>query len=123
MFAVGSSVNQRSRASPIFVGSVGEKNLRDNLVGNRAVEQAANLSGDGVVLILIGEREDVGGKENRRRGLGVSRRLREAIVEAPAPCSGHMRQYAIERDPAIFISVEAVIQKIAQKTPVLRDAF
>ena len=72
---------------------------------------------------LIGERKNVGRKEDRRSGLRVARRLRETIVEAAAARSGDVREDAVERDPAIFVGVESLVEKVAQEASVLRNAF
>ena len=34
-----------------------------------------------------------------------------------------MGQNPVQRDPSFFIRIEALVEKVAQKTPVLRDAF
>ena len=88
-----------------------------------ALEQAACLSGNRIGLGSIGKGKDVGREENRRGGLRVARGLGEAIIEAAAAGSGNVSQNAIERDPSFFVGIEILIEKIAKKAAVLRNAF
>ena len=87
------------------------------------VEQAAGFSGQGIAFGEIGKGEDVGGEKDGRSRLGVARRLCEAVVEAAPACSGDMGENAIEGDAAVLVRVEALVDEVAQKQAVLRDAF
>ncbi len=53
----------------------------------------------------------------------VSRRLCEAIIEAAAARSRHVRENSIERDSSFLVRIETLIEKIAKKAAVLRNAF
>ena len=123
LLAIGADVNQSRRTSPIFVGGVGEKNLGHDFVSGGAVEQPTSLSGDWIFLRLIREGKDIGGKENRRSGPRVARRLGEPVVEAAPARSRDVGENSVERDSSVFVRIEALIEKVAQKAPVLRDAF
>src|SRR5208337_2873021 len=123
VFAVGVRVNESRHAAPIFIRRVGEENPGHGFVGGGAIEQAATFPGDWIFLRLIGEGEDVGGKENGRVGLRVARRLSETVVEAAAASSGHVGENAVERDASVFVGIEPLIEKVPQKAAVLRYAF
>ncbi len=123
VLAISAHMNQRASASPVLIRCVGEENLRHNFVGSGAVEQPSSLSRYRILLGLIRKREDVCREEDGRCRLRIARRLREAVVEAAAACSGNVGENAVKRNPAIFVGVETFIKKIAKKAPVLRDAF
>ena len=123
VLSVGADMNERGGAAPIFVGGVGEENPGHDFFRGSAVEQSSGLAGHGIFLGLIGERENIRGKENRRSGLRIARRLGETIVEAAAAGSGNVGENAVERDSSLFVGVEALVEKVAQKAPVLRNAF
>ena len=61
-------MNQRSRASPVFIGCAQEEDLRDNFVGGSTIKQSANLAGDGVSLRQIGKWERSVGKKTDEVG-------------------------------------------------------
>ena len=121
--AVGADMDQRGNASPIFVRSVGEKDLRHNLLSHGAVEQSGSFSRLRICLGQVRERENIGRKENRGRWLSVARGLCKAVVEIAASCSCDVGEHSIESDSALFVRIESLVQKIAQKAPVLRYAF
>src|SRR3954471_24752840 len=116
-------MDQGGCTPPVFVGSVGEKDLGHNFFSDSAVEQTAHFARDRILLSLIGEWEDIRRKKHRRSRLRVARGLRETVVEVASPGSCHVPQNAIERDSSIFVSVESLIEEVAQEAPVLRDAF
>src|SRR5437879_11161948 len=60
----------------------------------------------------------MGGVEER---VGISRRLREAKIEAAARGAGDVCQHAIEHPPVALVPVEAVVKERAQKTAALRN--
>ena len=70
----------------------------------------------------VGEGEDVGGIEGVQKRMAVARRLGEAMVEASAARSGHVRHHAVEDAAALFIAIETVIKERAQETSALGDA-
>ena len=88
MLTVGGGVNQRSRASPVFVRCMREENLRDDTIRRSTVEQAALLMRERIDLRLIGEGKNIGREKYGRGRLCIARRLREAIVKIAAPCPG-----------------------------------
>ncbi len=59
-FGVGSCVNERGGAAPVFVRSVREENFGENFFGDGAIEETAFFAVEGVGFGLIGEWEDVG---------------------------------------------------------------
>jgi len=119
MLAVRSGVDKRGSASPIFIRSVREENLGDDIFGRRAIEQAAFLVGNRIDLGLIRERKNICVLKYGLSWLRIVRGLRESIVETATARAGHMRQYAIESDAAIFIGIESLIKKIAQESAIL----
>ena len=64
-------VDQRAGASPIFVGSVREENLRNNVLFGGDVEQSTGFAGERIGFGLVGKRKDVCWKENRRGWLRI----------------------------------------------------
>ena len=123
VLAIGTHVNQSRRPAPIFISGIGEKDLRHNLIRGRAVEQPRSLPRHRILLRFIGERKNIRGEEDRRCGLRVARRLSETVVEAAPARSCYMGQNPVQRDLSFFIRIEALVEKVAQKAPVLRDAF
>src|SRR6267142_3438872 len=61
-FPIGGDVNQRRRASPVFIGSVGKENLRYRAAG-RTVEQPSLILCHRINFGLVGERENVRGEK------------------------------------------------------------
>src|SRR6185295_15286468 len=57
LFSVGSGVDQRCGASPIFVGSVGEEYLGHHMIGDGAVEQSCFLPSQRITFRLVGKRK------------------------------------------------------------------
>ena len=53
----------------------------------------------------------------------IARRLREAIVEAATASARDMREDAVESHFSCLVRVEAFIEEVSQKAPVLRDAL
>ena len=47
----------------------------------------------------------------------------ETVVEAAAACSRYVGKNSVERDPSFFIRIEALVEKVAQEAPILRNAF
>jgi hypothetical protein len=54
--------------------------------------------------------------------MSITRGLREALIEAAAAGAADVRPDAVKDLAAVFVGVEALIQKMPQKTAVLRDA-
>src|SRR5207302_7461664 len=102
---------------------VGEKNRGHDFVSGSAIEQPSFFLRYRIGFELIGKRKNVSRKEDRRSGLCIARRLREAIVEAAAACSRYVRENSIERESSFLIGIEALIQEIAKKSAILRNAF
>src|SRR5436190_16609715 len=69
---IGGGVDQRGGASPIFIRSVGEKYLRNNMFGGSTIEQAAFVMGQRIEFGFIGKWKDIGWKKYGHGGLGVS---------------------------------------------------
>ena len=46
-----------------------------------------------------------------------------AGVKAADAGARDVREYAIQRDTAFLVGIEALVQHVSQETPVLRDAF
>ena len=116
-------MNESRRTAPIFIRRVGEKDFGHNLIRGGTVEQPRSLARDGVFFGFIGEGKNIRGEEDRRGGLRVARRLGETVVEASAAGSRDVGKNAVERHSSFFIRIEALVKKVAQKAPVLRDAF
>src|SRR5438128_9508820 len=72
---------------------------------------------------LVGERKDIGWEKYSHGRLRVARRLGEAVIKTAAAGPRYVREHAVESDATILIGVEALIQKVAQESSVLRDAF
>src|ERR1700722_3534391 len=116
-------MNQRGGAPPIFIRSIGEKNLRHDFVSHSAIKQPARSSCERILLGLIGEGKNIGREENGRSRLCVARWLSESVIEAAAARSCHVGQNAVKRDPSLFVGVETLIEKVAQEPSILRNAF
>ena len=52
--------------------------------------------------------------------MAVARRLRETMVETAAPCPGGVDEHAVKNLTAQLVAIEALIQKMPQKSPGLR---
>ncbi len=123
LLSIGAHVNESRHPAPVFISCVGEEYSRHNLVSSSAIEQARSLARHGIFFGLIGKGKDIRGKEDRGSGLRVARWLGETVVKTAAACSGYVGQNTVERDPSFFIRIEALVEKVAQETPVLRNAF
>src|ERR1700761_8852786 len=88
LLSIGAHVDESGGSAPVFISSIGEEDLRHDLVLGRTIEQARRLSSHGIFLWLISKRKNIRGEEDGGSGLRVARRLGEAIVEAAAACSG-----------------------------------
>src|SRR5262249_935011 len=120
---VGRRVNQGGSASPILVRRVGQENFGHDFFRDGAVKQTSIFFREGIGLGFVREWKNGGRKEDGRGWLRIARGLCEAVVETAATRTGHVRQHAVERDPAIFVGIEAVVEKVSQEASVLRDAF
>src|SRR5882724_2957058 len=120
---VGSCVNERGGAAPVFVRSVREENLGENFFGDGAIEETAFFAGERIGFGFVGEREDIGGEKDGGSGLGVAGGLSEAMIEAAAASAGYMRENAVDGDAAFFVGIETMIEKMAEEAAVLRNAF
>ena len=64
--AVGRRVDERGATRPILIGRVDVEDLRHDVLGACAVEQAGGDSGARIGLRIVGEGKDVGRVEERR---------------------------------------------------------
>ncbi len=121
-FAGGLGRITRSGGLPVFDVAHGMDDLRTGVGFPAAVEQAARLSGDGIVRAAVGQRRF-------RSGIlllgmlrpGQAPRLREAHIDVVAYRTD-MRLHPLENLPALFVLVEAEVEIGAQQAPTLRDA-
>jgi len=100
-----------------------KKDAGHNFVCYGAVEQPAIFSRHWIALGLIRERENIRRKEDRRSRLGVARRLSETVVKAAATCPGNVGEHSVQRHLSVFVGIKTLVKKVAQKAPVLRNAF
>src|SRR5258708_7410163 len=115
-------MNQRCCASPVFIRCVRVKNLRCGFGFCCSVQQPRCFSCLRIGLWNIREREQVRRIENTRHWLRVARRLRKTMVEASASRSGYVSDYAVHHLPALLVSVEDLVNKMAKKAPALRNS-
>ena len=119
LFAIGGGVDQGGGASPILIAAVGVEDLGSL---GRVGQQARTLATHLVLLRQVSEGEDVGGVEEIHRRVAIARGLGEALVEAAATGAGDVGPNAIEDHFALFISVDALMEKRAQEAAALRRA-
>src|SRR3954469_6537367 len=93
------------------------------MIGDGAVEQSCFLPSQRIAFRFVGKRKYVGREEHRGGRLSVTGGLRKAIVEATASGTGNVRQNSVERDAALFVGIESLIEQVAEKSPVLRNSF
>src|SRR5438445_13348846 len=116
-------MNQRGGPSPVLVPGVRDDDLRPLIRAvRRSREEPVRDARLGIGLRPAREREEVRGIEERREAVSVTRGLREAMVEAPAPRAGGVNEQPVEDFPAGLVGVEPLVQEVAQETPALRDA-
>src|SRR6266436_5341974 len=120
---VGSGVDERCGAAPVFVRSVREENFGENSFGDGAIEETAFFTRKRIGFGVVGERENVGWEKDGRGWLGVAGGLSEAMIEAAAASAGDVGENAVDGDAAFFVGIETLIQKMAEEAAVLRNAF
>src|SRR4051794_11417898 len=113
--AIWKRVDEGGAPSPIFVRRVRQEDLRHHVVGPSAIEETAFCSRPRIRRRQIGEWEHVGWKEDRRRWLGIARRLGKTVIEAAAPRACHVREHTVERDAALLVGIEALVEHLAQE--------
>src|SRR5271168_5169836 len=112
MLGIRGHMNQRCSPAPVLIGSVGEKDFGHNLLRRSTLEQ-----------IAVSERRYICGKEHRRGRLRVARGLGESVVETATARTGYVSENPVKRDPSFFVRVKALVEKVAQEAPVLRNAL
>ena len=117
---VDRGVDERCRPPPVLVGRVRIEDLRV-VLGLLEGEDAVVRPGLEVGLRKVGKREDVSRVEEVDEGVGVARRLGEAMVEAAAAASRDVSDDAIEHLAAGLVLVEAVEQERPEESSALRD--
>src|SRR2546428_718003 len=86
-------MNQRGGPSPVLVPGVRDDDLRPLIRAvRRSREEPVRDARLGIGLRPAREREEVRGIEERREAVSVTRGLREAMVEAPAPRAGGVNE-------------------------------
>ena len=71
----------------------------------------------------VGEGKNVRWEKERRGGLSVARWLREAVIEAASARAGNVSEDTVDGDTAVLVGVESLIEEVAKKAAVLRNAF
>src|SRR5260370_41380664 len=87
---VDTRVNHRGGPAPVFVRRVRIENLRDRIRLAGSFQNA-----------IVGEWRDVSWIKRIQKWMSISRRLREAFVEASEAAPGYMRQNAVEHLPPL----------------------
>src|SRR5437588_3351275 len=85
-------------------------------------QQRIRLSGLRICLRAVGKGEHVHRIKEIEKLIGVTRGLAEAVIEGASTGPAHFIDHAVENLPALFIFIESLIQKVAEKTTALRYA-
>ena len=85
-------------------------------------KQPVSLSGFGVCLLNIRERENVGRVEESRKRACIARCFGEAVIETAAPASRNVRVNPVEDRAIALVGIEAFVEKVPQESSGLRNA-
>src|SRR5260370_40669900 len=115
-------MNQRT--GPVEILGVAEymKNFGRYVTGFGARQQRSAFAGFRIGLGSVGERKHIHGIEDIQMLLGIPRSLPEAMIERAAPGSSHFVDNSIEDAIPFLVLIKALVQKMAQEAPALRDA-
>ncbi len=115
-------VHERSRAIEILRVRQQVKHLRDGVRSFGLGEQRIGDAGFRIGRRSVGERKQIDREEDVEELQRVARCLAEAMVERPAAGAADLIEDAVEDFAALLVGIEALIQKVAQKSSTLRHA-
>ena len=99
---------------PVFGGRLGVEDLRHDPGRAGPAEDPVRPAAKVVFLFTVGKREIVGGIKMAFMLGAVARRRGEAMIEKAQPAAGDMRHHRIKDLSALFIRIEAVVEKHLQ---------
>src|SRR2546425_12580115 len=98
------------------------KNLWRRVRLLRARKQAVGDAGFWIGRRSVAERKQIHREQNIEELQRVSRGLAEAVIERSAARAADLIEDAVEHAPALFVLVEALIEKMSEKASALRHA-
>ena len=115
-FAVDGRMDERSCPTPVLIRRVRVEDLGEKLRVH-AIEKPLAQTRFRIGLSHVRKREDVGGMKEIDIGVGVTRCLREAMIEAATPPARNVGQHAVENAPVSLVFVETMVQKRSEEAP------
>src|SRR5260370_2975946 len=117
-------IRMNERTGPVEILGVAEymKDFWRHVMGFGARQQRAAFAGLRIGFGCVGEGEHVHRIKNIQMLLGIPRSLPEAVIERAAPGSSHFVDDSIEDAIPFLVLIKALVQKMAQEAPALRDA-